>query len=433
MRTFAGNSRLRTAAFAVTAVLLMTLSGKVAASDRLDISGYLKNYSSAIDPPEIGSDPTGQLNPPAMGSVSNRVRLNGRYRANDWLSFEAAYDIVPKVQDRLLETATAWTAILDPGAYRATDLDHRLYPGHHETPGSFTVNQNLDRAFFTVTAPDFDLYVGRQAIAWGSARAVNPTDVIAPYTFDELDSEDRIGVDAVRVRVPIGFMGEIDAGYVAGEDLEWKQSAAFLRGKYYLWRTDISALLVGFRENLMLGLDFTRAIGGAGFWFESAHVFTGALSDDDEEYGEDYFRASIGADYAFGSDTYGFLEYHLNTAGNNHPLRYADILAETPYTEGSVYLMGRHYLIPGVTYQVTPLVSAVGQILWNMSDGSTLLAPSVEYNIAENIYLSAGAYAGIGKGPEVSSEITAGSLPLDIASEFGLYSDVYYTSFRVYF
>ncbi|MBN2105171.1 bifunctional alpha,alpha-trehalose-phosphate synthase (UDP-forming)/trehalose-phosphatase [bacterium] len=54
------------------------------------------------------------------------------------------------------------------------------------------------------------VYCGRQDIVWGSARTVNPMDVIAPFSFGSLDTEDRRGVDAIRLRIPVGCMGEID-------------------------------------------------------------------------------------------------------------------------------------------------------------------------------------------------------------------------------
>ena len=53
-----------------------------------------------------------------------------------------------------------------------------------------------------------------QAIAWGSAFVINPTDVIAPYVYNALDQEERYGVDALRVRVPTGALSETDLGYV---------------------------------------------------------------------------------------------------------------------------------------------------------------------------------------------------------------------------
>ena len=299
--------------------------------------------------------------------------------------------------------------------------------------GSFAVVQNLDRAFITVKATRFDLYAGRQAIAWGSARVVNPTDVIAPYTYSELDTEDRIGVDALRIRYPLGFMGEIDAGYVAGEDFAFERSAVYLRGKFYAARTDISFIASCVRNNLMLGIDLTRAVGGAGCWLEAAHVFIGTFDEDQSGAGDDYFRLSVGSDYSFGGSTYGFVEYHFSQAGSNHARDFRHNLSTTAYTEGAVYLLGQHYLAPGIIYQLTPLVSLTGQALINLGDPSALAAPAIEYNIAEDIYLAAGAYVGFGKNPIVSDTTDVSLSTVGLASEFGTYPDTYFTSFRVYF
>ena len=201
---------------------------------------------------------------PLLGSVSNRVRFDFGYRLWPALRFDAAYSIAPRVQDPMLFASDIFGTVIDPYSYRCDDLDSRLYPRDQVDISSVAIYQNLDRAFFTLSLPQADLLVGRQAVAWGSARTVNPTDVIAPYAYTELDTENRVGVDAVRLRVPIGFMGEIDAGWVFGDDFRQDNSAWFLRGRTNLARTDISGMVVGFRDHLMLGADMTRAIGGAG-------------------------------------------------------------------------------------------------------------------------------------------------------------------------
>ena len=72
----------------------------------------------------------------------------------------------------------------------------------------------------------------------------------------------------------------------------------------------------------------------------------------------------------------------------------------------------------------TRLVYGSLQFLTNLSDRSVYVTPSIEYNIAENVYLSGGAFIGFGKGPQDL---------LDIGSEFGTYPDIYHTSFRYYF
>jgi hypothetical protein len=401
------------------------------ASEKISISGYFKNYSAAINQPDVLNLPQIQ-DQPIIGSVNNRLRLNLLGRANDWLTLTFAYDFSPRVQDKSLFEEQLINNGLEGQTYRAVDFDSRLYPNEDDSVSSFAIFQNLDRAYLTISTKLADIYLGRQAIAWGSARVVNPTDVLAPYAFNELDVEDRIGVDAVRLRVPIGFMAEMDAGLVFGDDFEFKNSAAFLRSKFYYLRTDISLLVVGFRENLLAGFDLARSIGGAGFWLEGGYVFVDALDSESLNSDEDYLRVSLGFDYSLKDGTYLFTEYHFNQSGTGKSDDYLGVFEKTAYSEGTVYLLGKHYLAPGISYQATPLITLFGETLINLNDQSIFLMPQVEYNIAEDIYLSAGAYLGLGKSPEFV--MSKGYTPdLRLRSEFGSYPNLYFTSFRLYF
>jgi len=418
---------------AVAAGGLLAICGPAGASETFSLGGYYKNFSTVLDFPDLVLPPPSNTDVPLLGAVSNRLRLQARWRPLDRLTLTAAYNLVPRVQDRRLFDTDLFATGIDPGRYRVTDLRARLYPKDKGDVASFAVYQDLDRLLLTVTMPRFDLTVGRQPIAWGSAHAVNPTDVIAPYTFNELDTEDRVGVDAVRLRYPLGFMGELDIGYVGGEDLAFEKSAFFLRGRYYAFRTDFAALLVGFREHLLVGVDVTRAVGGAGAWVEGAYVITDALADSGRDSGHDYLRASVGLDYSLGPNTYAFLEYHLSTAGALDAGDYYAVSSTPAYTDGAVYLLGRHYAIPGVSYQITPLVTASGEALVNLTDWSVLIGPAAEYNVAKDVYLAIGAFVGFGKEPEHLPGAGSGGIPMEFNSEFGTYADLYYVSFRVYF
>jgi hypothetical protein len=422
---------IRWIAIVLSMVLIVQVDTTVA-SDNLTVNGYFKNFSTVLDFAKY-TGPGNKRNEPLLGSVSNRLRMKSRWRLSDRISFDAAYDLAGKIQDRRLITSTVSIAQINPFSYRAIDFDKYLYPRHIGDAESFAVSQNLDRCFATIHSPKFDLFVGRQAIAWGSARVINPTDVIAPYAFNELDTEDRVGVDAVRLRYPLGFMGEIDAGYVFGDEFRFDQSAFFTRCKFYYAGSDVSVMLIGFRENLLAGFDLARSIGGAGFWTEAAYVFAKALSDSGVISGESYFRSSIGVDYNFAGGLYGFVEYHFNQAGSIDQNRYLAKYSTTAYTEGAVYLLGRHYLCPGFSYQLTPLITLGGQVLLNVTDPSMLIAPTLDYNISENIYIGAGAYAGLGNGLRLRPTADWSSIEPSIGSEFGVYPDIYYTSFRIYF
>jgi hypothetical protein len=399
----------------------------------VEAGGYYKSFFVAENLPEAVHRAVG-LEQSWVGSVSQRVRLNASQGFTDWMSIELSYDLVARVQDPALFEAKPLVGFVNASAYRAADLDVLLYPRTWDDVGSIALLQNLDRLAVTMSASWFDVYIGRQAIAWGSARAINATDVLAPFLYTDLDTEDRIGIDAVRLRAPLGALGELDVGYVAGSDFEFDESAVFLRARTYAAKTDLTGLVTAFREHLMIGADVARAIGEAGSWLEAAYVLAGAAGGGrDADF--DYLRVSTGLDYSFGK-LYGFVEYHFNQAGATDPGSYTDVLLTPAYTDGAVYLLGEHYLIPGASYQLTPLATLSASLLVNMNDPSILIATSLEHNFREDVYLEFGAYIGVGDAPALMPV----DLPPDLRvpgfrfdSEFGAYPDTYFASFRVYF
>jgi hypothetical protein len=411
-------------------VILLIVSGHGESLNRFSIGGYYKSFFVVYDQPEYRLMDR-WIDSPEIGAVSNRVRLDFSCNLYERLNFNAAYSLAPRIQDNSLFYSNLLVEDTDRFGYRVIDFDSRLYPGEGDFVGSFAIFHNLDRFYVDLRASDFDLYVGRQAIAWGSARVINPADILVPYRFEELDTEERIGVDAIRIRVPLGTLSEFDAGAVMGEDLELESSAAFLRGKFYALKADISGMLIGFRENLLAGFDLATSWEGAGIWLETAYVWAGAFKEEsDTARDKNYLRSSLGCDYSFGDKTYGFLEYSYNQAGSGDVDDYADLFQETAYADGSVYFFGEHYLIPGVIYQVTPLLAYNGQILTNLNDPSAFIYSMLEYSYAENVYLSAGAFIGLGKKPELMAQP---GTEIRLNSEFGTYPDIYFTLFSIYF
>jgi hypothetical protein len=400
-------------------------------ADSFSLRGYFKNFSILIMPPAYsqGSTTADEVD---LGAVNNRLRLSLTFRPSERLVFDIDYDLSPRIQDARLYQEDLFFPGLQPVDYRVADFRDYLYPSPGVTPVSFALYHNLDRFMLTIKTAAADIIVGRQAVAWGSARVVNPTDVIAPFSFNELDKEERLGVDAVRVRVPLGAMDELDFGIIAGANLDADKNAYFIRGRTYFSKTDISGLALAFRKHLLIGLDLARAIGGAGFWLEAAYVIPDAFRENPRESEKNYIRSSLGLDYNLSSKTYGFVEYHFNSAGGRRPEDYIRLFGTSAYQDGSVYLLGRHYLNVGSTIQLSPLLPFTGLLILNLSDGSLILSPSLEYNIAENIYLAGGAYLGLGKRPET----VMGPLNLQprlLHSEFGAYPDMLFTSFRIYF
>ncbi len=397
----------------------------------VDFAGQYKSFFVVFHLPAYDGP---QILPQAadLGAVYNRLRLKFSWRDRNWLAVHAAYDLAPRVQDPALFGKRLTLTGVDPRQYRAADFNARLYPGKDSQVGSFAVLQNLDRMLVELKTAPADILIGRQPIAWGSSRVLNPTDVLAPFVFQELDTEERVGVDAVRVRVPLSALAELDAGYVCGEDFAFQQSALFMRAKFYWARTDVALLLLGFRGNLLAGIDLARSLGGAGLWLEAAHVLAERLQESAAGGAHDYFRGTAGLDYSFSGRTYAFVEYHYNGAGAANAGDYLDHLAATAFREGAVYLLGRHYLAPGLVHQISPLLTLSTQALCNLNDASLFLSAQVEHNLAQNVYLAAGAFFSAGQRPEI--KISDAVFPaLRLHSEFGTYPDLYFTAIRIYF
>lgn len=421
----------------------LLICSEAAVSD-IGIGGYFKSFSVVLDPTEPSSIPESFKLPP-LGMVSNRVRLDISARLSSRLSFKLAYDLSPKIQDPFFFGQSSVAPVgsdhsddlmrlvdFEALPYRVTDLDEMIYPSDDSLAGSFAVYQNLDRAQVTLKSDIADFYIGRQAIAWGNARVVNPTDILAPYAFNELDVEDRGGIDAFRVRIPVGLMSEIDGGIAFGDELAIEQSAIFLRSKFRWGGHDFSFLMIDFRQNLLAGFDLARSLGGAGVWLEAAQVFVDAFEPNDTSGGSNYLRVSLGADYFLRNGTYLFAEYHFNQAGADQASEYIDRQDQTAYREGNVYLLGRHYLAPGISYPITPLLSATGEALVNLTDPSLFFMARFEYNMAEDIFIETGVFIGLGDRMTLNLS-QPGRRPVQMASEFGSYPDMFYGAFRAYF
>jgi len=423
--------RALTLAPLLVAGLLSVLPVSARGQHALEFAGQYKSFFVVFHLPDYAG-PEVLPQPPDWGAVYNRLRLKFFWRDRNWLAVHAAYDLSPRVQDPALFRDQLTLTGVNPARYRIADLNRRLHPGRDEQISSFAVFQNLDRLLLELKTAPVDILIGRQAIAWGNSRVLNPTDVLAPFVFQDLDTEERVGVDAMRMRVPLSALAELDVGYVFGEDFAFAQSAFFTRAKFYHVRTDVALLLLGFRGNVLAGIDLARSLGGAGLWLEAAYVFADRLQASAVGEARNYFRGTAGLDYSFSSRTYGFVEYHYSEAGAGNTRHYLDNLSATAFREGAVYLLGRHYLAPGLVYQISPLLTLNMQALCNLDDASLFLSAQLEHNLAPNVYLAAGTFFSAGKRPEIKSS-DAFFPTLRLHSEFGTYPDLYFSAIRIYF
>ena len=390
-----------------------------AAAGNYDFKAYLKSYALVQDGIEIKNDPAGLDKTTAQSQ--NSLRLMAGYFSDNGGSFEIHYELQPIYYSdpALLAFSGGNSSTLTVGSnpYRYSDLDPIL----KEYGDKVIVLQNLDRLNYRYSNELGDLTVGRQVVSFGSARFVNPTDIFVPFSIQTLNQEYRVGIDALRFEADMGDFAVLDVGLIIGEDGKSENRAAFVRGKNSLQGNDIEALMIHTDAAWLVGGGIERALADFGFWFETAYAIV--------DKADNYWRSSTGLDYSFSDNVIGMLEYHHNGAGSGEPDDYADLLAQQPYKKGGVYLLGEHYLIPALSWVMTPLINFTASGFLNLSDSSVFLNLAVDVSWSDNLYSDFGSFITVGDGfiylPEQQE--------LNFGSEFGGYPFSLYASLKYYF
>lgn len=367
------------------------------------VTGYIKSYAIAQDKYSLAG-----TSAPRQWQSQNSVRLMFDH-VGDSSAWQLHYEISPVFASHPLAGSTGQAG---SGAWRLSDPDRTLA----ESDKSVTL-QNLDRLNVQFNFDAGDLTIGRQPITFGMARVINPTDVFLPYDVRTLNTEYRVGVDAVRFQAPFGQLSEFDVGVIVGPEGDSSRSAAFMQVRTNVAGKDLQFALTRFAGQTLVGGGVQMALGDFGYWLEAAGVRGPA----------DYTRVSTGLDYAFTENIFGLVEYHYNGAGSDSPTNYLARLTTAPYTSGSVFLLGKHYLIPAVTVQLSTLWSLSVQSITNLSDESAFLSVSMAYNVSQNIYMDFGYYHFVGDEAAATSPVP------QPGSEYGHNPATLYASVRYYF
>jgi hypothetical protein len=442
-----------------TLILYTTLASPIIClAGNLSFGGYAKSYAlmqDSISVESLNNDVEDKSITENFQS-QNALRLMSSYLSSTTGNFEVHYEVQPLYFSNN-EMASYYTKDgLGPingtissatNQYRFKDLDSVLIDvGNHGV-----VLQNLDRFNYQYSNEYGDFTIGRQVLSFGSSRFINPTDIFIPFAIQTLNQEYRVGIDAIRYKADIGDFSVVDMGLVIGEDGKKQNSAAFFRGKNSVKGNDIEAIVIIIDDAWLLGGGIERAIGDFGFWFEVAYM-DWQQSDVDENqvieessasslpsiivapYTNNYWRGSIGSDYALNEEVIVMIEYHYNGAGIDKVEDYTKLSTQSPYQKAGVFLYGEHYIIPALTWLASPLVSLSASAFYNVNDHSVFLTINSETSWSDNLYSDFGVYISHGETLQYTGS-NSGELPGNyvFGSEFGAYPLSLYASLRYYF
>jgi hypothetical protein len=240
-------------------------------------------------------------------------------------------------------------------------------------------------AFHVATAT---LTLGRQRIAWGTARFWSPADTFNPISPLQVEVDEREGVDAARLEWTSPGQVRWDAVYAPQDGFQ--RSTTALRVGRTIRNTDVDVFGGRFQRDWLAGVDLAGQVDGAGVRGELTYRKRNPVPGIVPVATADALRFTVGADYAFPNTLYVIGEYFYN--------RGQPALAETGnlnsqfliLSSSEIFTRNRHFVSLGATYDLTPLWKVENYVIIDTTGPSVALLPSVTHNLTPDIDLSFG-------------------------------------------
>ncbi len=312
----------------------------------------------------------------SYGDSLNRLRLTLDAKKGDAFEFHVDFDNEAHFGNLISQPDFALTSRRFDFTY--LDLNHTILNEQH-----VYWDTSLYRAYVTVKKGAAMITVGRQRIAWGTARFWSPADVFNPLNPLQIESEERLGVDAAQLELSLPRGVRWTAVYAPQDGFRKSTSAMRLAATIHNYDT---AVFVGrFGENWMGGADFAGQLGGAGLRGELTYTWHRGKPD------QNALRFTLGSDYAFSNGLYVVGEYFYNQGQppgieTGSPFNPSTLLHFT----NEIYTLHRHFLSGGVGRDITPLFRLEAYTVVDVQGPSVFFMPIAKYNLTSNTDLSVG-------------------------------------------
>jgi len=242
---------------------------------------------------------------------------------------------------------------------------------------------SLYRGYLTVRGGPVELTVGRQRIAWGTARFWSPADVFNPISPLQVEADEREGVDAAQLSVQLPKDFRWSAVYAPQDGINRSTEATRLATTVHNF--DVAAFAGRFRQDWVAAGTFAGQWGGAGLRGELTYTWRANSVQSNA------LRLTLGSDYAVNSKLYVIGEYFYNQGQPpglipGEPTNPSQLLRFT----NEIFTLDRHFLSGGVRYAVTPLFHVEGYTVVDVQGPGVFFLPTATYSLSSNADLTAG-------------------------------------------
>ncbi len=385
-----------------TLLLLATLFTSVSLA-----SSSLPQWSGSIKSLNLYGDGAAAELFPAYKLSNNRARLNMDWQPSQGWWLETALD-----HQYLWSDQSDNFPLPSKDYNRYLDMDKVWQHGDHGVS-----RLQVDRLNLQWRNGVVDTTLGRQAIGFGRILIYSPLDVIAPFAPDAIDREVRSGVDALHTIFNYGLDGQLGAVAVWGEEARYDSFLATWSDN----RMGLDMLMIGgqLRGHTMFGAGLAGSLGTLGLKVEFSLHKGRDVGKVGGDLHDSYALAAIESWYRFDNGISLIAQYLYNGPGVDDPQDYPTVLGSAPLQEGLTQLLGQHYLIAAPSYELHPLATVQGLLIYNLEDHSALIRPTLDLSLADNLSLQLFWSWNTGQKPKVISSL----LPVEPRSEFGIRGD----------
>lgn len=228
------------------------------------------------------------------------------------------------------------------------------------------VHSHIDRLHASYFGERIEVHAGRQRINWGRTMVWNPNDLFNPYAWLDFDYPERGGTDAVRVVMPWGYAGGMEAAVSRGRSPRETTAALLLRTSFA--PHELQVLAGSYQRTPVLGVGWAGNAGGTALSGEATAFF----------HDTPFLTATLGASAMWNGSIFTTAELLYNGAPRPQNLAvFAPPQPDRPYFSNTGVFLS-------ASSQATPLLNLSLAVLTSATDDLQLWMPRATLSVSEN-------------------------------------------------
>ncbi|MFO8129256.1 MAG: hypothetical protein R6T99_05065 [Bacteroidales bacterium] len=315
-----------------------------------------------------------------MSTISNR--LDFRWYPKSWLRMHAGMRNILNY-GQIIEYANAQAQHYNTPGYHDIVVDDQGFADLTFSIAdeySYFIYSTVDRANAAFTRNNFEATIGRQRINWGINRVWTPNDIFNTFNYFDFDYVERPGCDAVFLQYHTSPASSAQAAVKLDHNHDITAAGMY---QFLVRNYDLQFLGGVMKDDAVLGMGWSGQIKGAGFngemtWFHSTENFTDSTGR---------LVASIGANYTM-NKWYVQVSGLYNSKGTTGKAGYGEnLFSHNRNISAKNFTLARYSVFGLVSCRITPLIKTDVSGMFNPSDGSCFIGPSVDFSLTQNIGL----------------------------------------------